>query len=107
MSPLSLSLQLADYRRGRADSVGDLLLTLLRFNATDLSGDFEIIRGVKGVIALEEDEFGAASLAELGVAEEGDEEDEWELLGLEDEEEGVSKEVKPQGKSWASIVGRS
>lgn len=55
-----------------------------------------------------EEEFGAASSAELGIAIEDHQEDDWELLGLDDEEEGaLVKEVKPQGKSWASIVGRS
>jgi hypothetical protein len=106
--PLSL------YRRGRTIEGGrSSWLTLSCFPSlslhlhADISGDFELIRHVKGVIALEEDEFGSSSSAELGVSAE-EEEDEWELLGMEDEEEGAAgKEVKPQGKSWASIVGRS
>lgn len=77
----------------------------LSLASTDMSGEFELIRSVKGVIALAEDEFGAAS-AELGRDAVEEEDDEWELLGMDDDQEGPDK-VKPQAKSWAGIVGRS
>ena len=60
------------------------------------------------MIALDDRDFSDSSSPELGAVRraEPDEDDEWELLGLEEEEGGV-KEPKPQGKSWAAVVGRA
>lgn len=76
--------------------------------STGTASDYEIITKCKGVIALDDRDFGTSSSPELGAAQATSEaeDDEWELLGLEDQEMGV-KDVKPQAKSWASIVGRA